>query len=208
MVADRRVFNILDGKKEADKVLFKDDDKETGFVILPDLKWDETSMNALVRDILHARNRDGAVLTSVSDRHRSDKDNQDSPRFVEEAHFSTETDPGRSEIDRSEKVWCGRGQAPDVYTLSTQLLCVEVQKRGELMTDHFHVHVAHIYHEGGAGMMVGQAHLLDDVISLVGVVRRCDTHQRPQLISAGTVGPRWRVVVGKDDSDVPAGRGA
>ena len=51
MIADCRVFNILDGKKEADKVLFKDDDKETGFVILPDLKWDETSMNALVRDI-------------------------------------------------------------------------------------------------------------------------------------------------------------
>lgn len=44
----RRVFNILDGKKEADKILYRDDDNEKGFVILPDLKWDETSMNALV----------------------------------------------------------------------------------------------------------------------------------------------------------------
>ena len=44
----RRVFNILDGKKEADKILYRDDDSEQGFVILPDLKWDETSMNALV----------------------------------------------------------------------------------------------------------------------------------------------------------------
>jgi hypothetical protein len=35
------------------------------------------------------------------------------------------------------------------------------------MIDHFHVHVVHIEHEGLAGMTVGQAHLLDDLISLV-----------------------------------------
>lgn len=43
-----------------------------------------------------------------------------------------------------------------------------------LMVDHFHVHIVHIYHEGLAGMMVGQAHLLDDVISLVS---ECSTQQ-------------------------------
>jgi m7GpppX diphosphatase len=43
-----RVFNILDGKKEADRILFRDDDPTTGFIILPDLKWDQTSANALV----------------------------------------------------------------------------------------------------------------------------------------------------------------
>ena len=43
-----RVFNILDGKKEADRILFRDDDPKTGFIILPDLKWDPTSANALV----------------------------------------------------------------------------------------------------------------------------------------------------------------
>lgn len=42
-----RVFNILDGKKEADRILFRDDDPKTGFIILPDLKWDQTSANAL-----------------------------------------------------------------------------------------------------------------------------------------------------------------
>lgn len=41
----------------------------------------------------------------------------------------------------------------------------EVQQ--ELIVDHFHVHVVHIEHEGLAGMNVGQAHLLDDLISLV-----------------------------------------
>ena len=43
-----RVFNILDGKKEADRILFRDDDPKTGFIVLPDLKWDQTSANALV----------------------------------------------------------------------------------------------------------------------------------------------------------------
>lgn len=33
--------------------------------------------------------------------------------------------------------------------------------------DHFHVHVVHIAHEGLSGMYVGQAHLIDDLISLV-----------------------------------------
>lgn len=36
--------------------------------------------------------------------------------------------------------------------------------------DHFHIHVVHIEHEGLAGMTVGQAHLLDDLISLVSFV--------------------------------------
>lgn len=34
-------------------------------------------------------------------------------------------------------------------------------------TDHFHIHVVHIEHEGLTGMTVGQAHLLNDIISLV-----------------------------------------
>lgn len=43
------VFNILDGKKEAERILYRRSDPEDGFIILPDLKWDETSLNALVR---------------------------------------------------------------------------------------------------------------------------------------------------------------
>jgi len=37
-----------------------------------------------------------------------------------------------------------------------------------LILDHFHVHIVNVNFEGGMlGMTVGQAHLLDDVISLV-----------------------------------------
>ncbi len=38
----------------------------------------------------------------------------------------------------------------------------------DLILDHFHVHIVNVNFEGGIlGMTVGQAHLLDDVISLV-----------------------------------------
>ena len=45
-----RVYNILDGLKEVERVVHVDNDPETGFVLVPDLKWDQTSMKALVRD--------------------------------------------------------------------------------------------------------------------------------------------------------------
>jgi len=34
-------------------------------------------------------------------------------------------------------------------------------------TDHFHVHIVNANHLGLMGMTVGQAHMLDDIISLV-----------------------------------------
>lgn len=34
------VYNILDHKKEVDRIVFEDPDDEQGFVLLPDLKWD------------------------------------------------------------------------------------------------------------------------------------------------------------------------
>ena len=37
--------------------------------------------------------------------------------------------------------------------------------------DHFHVHIVNASYSGLIGMNVGQAHLLDDLINLVSVVR-------------------------------------
>ena len=54
--------NILDGKAEMDRVVFSDPDPLTGFVLLPDMKWDRSDvqnlyMLALVqrRDLLSLR---------------------------------------------------------------------------------------------------------------------------------------------------------
>ena len=42
-----RVYNILSGESEADKILYKDPSEEYGYVILPDMKWDLTTLSSL-----------------------------------------------------------------------------------------------------------------------------------------------------------------
>ena len=41
------VCNILDGKAEQDRILFKDPGPDTGFILMPDLKWDTSDVSAL-----------------------------------------------------------------------------------------------------------------------------------------------------------------
>mmetsp|Transcript_29873 Transcript_29873/g.76641 ORF Transcript_29873/g.76641 Transcript_29873/m.76641 type:complete len:311 (+) Transcript_29873:142-1074(+) len=41
------VHNILEGTKEADRVIMRDDDPLTGFTLLPDLKWDQSQTEQL-----------------------------------------------------------------------------------------------------------------------------------------------------------------
>lgn len=35
------VYNILEKKAEADRIVFEDPDPRDGFVLLPDFKWDQ-----------------------------------------------------------------------------------------------------------------------------------------------------------------------
>lgn len=50
------MFNILDHKKETDRIVFEDPDPSTGFILLPDLKWDgETLENLYLTAIVHAK---------------------------------------------------------------------------------------------------------------------------------------------------------
>jgi Scavenger mRNA decapping enzyme C-term binding len=43
----RRVHNILSHNVESDKLLFEDNSPETGFIILPDMKWDLETISSL-----------------------------------------------------------------------------------------------------------------------------------------------------------------
>lgn len=50
------IFNILEHKKEADRIVFEDPDPKTGFILLPDLKWDGENVQNLYLDaIVHQR---------------------------------------------------------------------------------------------------------------------------------------------------------
>lgn len=41
------VFNILDKKTEAERIVFEDSDPEIGFILLPDMKWDISDISSL-----------------------------------------------------------------------------------------------------------------------------------------------------------------
>mmetsp|Transcript_8488 Transcript_8488/g.24332 ORF Transcript_8488/g.24332 Transcript_8488/m.24332 type:complete len:319 (+) Transcript_8488:141-1097(+) len=62
------VYNILEGKKEADRVLLKDTHPETGFTLLPDLKWDQTQVQNLYC-IAIAHRRDIRSLRDLTAEH-------------------------------------------------------------------------------------------------------------------------------------------
>jgi m7GpppX diphosphatase len=38
------VYNILEKKKEVDRLIFDDSDPEQGFMLHPDLKWDQSQV--------------------------------------------------------------------------------------------------------------------------------------------------------------------
>ena len=51
------VYNILEHKQETERIVFEDPDPETGFVLLPDLKWDQRnpSTNLYLMAVIHKR---------------------------------------------------------------------------------------------------------------------------------------------------------
>ncbi|ORX37150.1 HIT-like domain-containing protein [Kockovaella imperatae] len=130
------VYNILEGKKEADRVLYRDDDPSRGFLILPDLKWDQTSMTALYLVVL-VQDR---TIRSLRDLTR---DHVPLLRRIRQQAFIT---------------------AKEVFNVEPNKLRLFIHYQPSYY--HFHVHVVHIDHENLSGMMVGQARLLEDIISL------------------------------------------
>ena len=41
------MFNILDGKAEVERIIYDDADAEVGFIMAPDLKWDQKELENL-----------------------------------------------------------------------------------------------------------------------------------------------------------------
>lgn len=150
------MYDILSGKSEADKVLFKDPSPESGYVILPDMKWDLTTIASLylvaivltqdIRSLRDLRKRHLGMLRSIrKEASRIVKEKWNLPdgslRFY--VHYQPSYCKHAAQISRKPHV--------------TEL-CV---------LDHFHVHIVHVGYVGNFGSTVGQAHLLDDIISLV-----------------------------------------
>ncbi|POY75607.1 hypothetical protein BMF94_1229 [Rhodotorula taiwanensis] len=128
------VYNILDGTAEAENVLFRDDDPETGFVLTPDLKWDQKTMSALYLLVL-TQDRSIRSLRDLRSRHL--------PLLLNIRRECERVARERYGIDSGELRFFVHYQ-PTYY--------------------HFHVHIVHLSYVSFSGITVGQAHLLDDVI--------------------------------------------
>ncbi|GAA5871289.1 hypothetical protein JCM16303_000706 [Sporobolomyces ruberrimus] len=128
------VYGILEGTAEAENVLYRDDDPQTGFVLTPDLKWDQKTMSALYLLVL-TQDRSIGSLRDLTPAHIPLLRNirQASERAAIEKYC----------IDKGELRFFVHYQ-PTYY--------------------HFHVHVVHVNYQNFSGITVGQAHLLDDVI--------------------------------------------
>ncbi|WVQ96287.1 hypothetical protein IAU59_003391 [Kwoniella sp. CBS 9459] len=130
------VYAILEGRKEAERVLYRQEG-EDGFVLLPDLKWDQTSMSALYLTVL-VQTRSISTLRDLTRAHI--------PLLQSIKQKTYETVKAKFGVS-SNKLLLFVHYQPSYY--------------------HFHVHVVHVAHEAFAGILVGQAHMLEDLITLL-----------------------------------------
>ncbi|KAH9855669.1 scavenger mRNA decapping enzyme [Lenzites betulinus] len=147
------VDNILNGVSEVDKILFRDPAPETGYVILPDMKWDLTTISSLYL-VAIAFNRDIRSL-----------------RDLNKAHI------GLLKSIRREAARV----AKDRWGLEQGSLRMFIHYQPSYY--HFHVHIVNANYVGLHGMSAGQAHLLDDIISLI----ECDPDEGPSILQRMTL---------------------
>lgn len=143
MLGDRIkwVYNILFEGKELETFVHHDKDPETGFVLLPDMKWDRLNMDALYlccivnrTDITCVRDLNGQHLEFLKGLARK-------LRLLTSDKFGIEPDQLRVFVHYQ----------PSYY--------------------HFHIHVVNLKHPGlGESMNVGKAILVDEVISNIELV--------------------------------------
>lgn len=135
------VHNILFHGKESESVLYHDKDPQNGFVLLPDMKWDRISMDALYLMAIVQR----TDISSVRDLNSSHID------FL------------KSLQERVKKL------ANETYGVAEDELRVFIHYQPSYY--HFHIHVVRVTHPGlGDGINAGRAILMDDVIENIQLV--------------------------------------
>jgi m7GpppX diphosphatase len=109
-------------------------DVETGFVIVPDLKWDQKAIEKLYLLVI-ARNAGIKSLRDLNERHIE---------FLKNIRVQTYQ------------------LLKDQYKLSWKDVRLLVHYQPSYY--HFHIHIIHVEISGLSGTIVGQCHLLDDII--------------------------------------------
>ncbi|PSS37977.1 hypothetical protein PHLCEN_2v160 [Hermanssonia centrifuga] len=153
-----RVEDILSGKSEVDKILHRAPSPEYGYVILPDMKWDLITISSLYLMAISL----SSSIRSLRDLRKSHLPMLRSIR-VETARIVKERwGLGEGSI----RMFIHYQPSYCVYIRACPSSTIHTKYASE---DHFHVHIVNANYLGLMGSTVGQAHLLDDVISLLEV---------------------------------------
>ncbi len=128
------MYNILEKKAEAERLIFEDPDPDTGFMLHPDMKWDLVTPHQLYV-LCMVNRRDVASLRSLTSAHL--------PLL-------------RNIRDRA------LAAVQERYGVGPADLRVFVHYPPSYF--HFHVHITHVKASYGLTSAVGKAHLLDDII--------------------------------------------
>ncbi|EST07722.1 Scavenger mRNA decapping enzyme DcpS/DCS2 [Kalmanozyma brasiliensis GHG001] len=162
------VYNILEHKKEADSILYEDPDPKKGFIIVPDLKWDQKTTSSLyIQAIVH--NRELRSIRDLTKEHVEMLEGikAEASRVAYEKFGLTGRDGGAEG-----NVRCFLHYQPSYY--------------------HLHVHILASSFTSHPGAVVGQAHLLDDVIDLLKL--GVDMKQRTFGFALGSNSKLWSVL--------------
>jgi hypothetical protein len=116
-----RVYNILNHEKEADRILYEDPHPETGFLILPDLKWDRKTISTLVSLVfaVSVSSRSRCLLFAVLVRHRLRQIDQIIARSCKATSSALAEHQEVFGRRRQAELWPGTQSGPAVRALST-----------------------------------------------------------------------------------------
>ncbi|KAK3838241.1 MAG: scavenger mRNA decapping enzyme [Linnemannia gamsii] len=128
------VYNILEGLKEQQNILLRDNDPDTGFIVLPDSKWDKRTLSSLYLLAISMRS-DIRSLRDLKTEHL--------PMLKNLRDKIMALVPTRFNGVASDEIRMFVHYHPSYY--------------------HFHVHVTHVSAQV-PGSTVGQSHLLDTII--------------------------------------------
>lgn len=121
---------------EEEHILYECTDKENGFIIIPDLKWDQKTVSTLYYvAILHRRD-----ISSLRD--------------LKKEHIPLLLHIKQAALDVISKSF---------QEISKDQLKFFIHYHPSYY--HFHVHISHIDFDSGDGMDIGRAYLLEDVIN-------------------------------------------
>ncbi|KAF8509066.1 scavenger mRNA decapping enzyme [Hysterangium stoloniferum] len=132
------VYNILSHKVEVHKILYEDVSPETGFIIIPDMKWDLKTLASLYLV---------AIVHSPSPKTLRELTKEHIPMLQSIRREAARVVTEKWGLDGERDLRFYIHYQPSYY--------------------HFHVHIVNANYAGFKGVAAGQAHILEDIISLL-----------------------------------------